>query len=83
MKSPYSLQLKISFPDIKHAKIIFDAISPELHGKHEKRAFTSMDINKNVLSLNINASDATSLKASLNSYMKLIILGNNLINGGI
>ena len=83
MKSPCSLQLRLFFPTEKEAKIIFRSISPELHGKHEKRASTIMDINKNVLSLQIDATDATALKASLNSYMKLIILGSNIINGGI
>ena len=83
MKSPCSLQLRLFFPTEKEAKIIFRSISPEFHGKHEKRARTAMDINKNVLSLQIDATDATALKASLNSYMKLIILGSNIINGGI
>ena len=82
MERQFSLNLRLFFPDEKQAGMVFRSISPELHGKHEKRAATNMDINKNVLSLNINASDATALKASLNSYLKLIILSDNLIKGG-
>ena len=83
MKQPHSLELRLFFSTEKEAGIIFRSISPELHGKHEKRATTDMSINKNIISLKIGASDATALKASLNSYMKLIILCSNIINGGI
>jgi len=81
MGVPCSLRLKLFFGSEKEAGIVFGSISPELHGSHERRSVTSMDINKNVISLKIDANDSTALKASLNSYMKLIALSSNIAGG--
>ncbi len=75
----YSLNLLLFLPSEKMAEIIFKAISPELESKFERRSKTLVDINKNVLSLAINAKDRNALKASFNNYMKLIILSYELI----
>lgn len=73
----YSAKIGIATGEV-HGNNLIQAISPELSSAHEKRSKTTMNINKNVLSLEINASDLTALKASFNSYMKLIILCNSL-----
>ncbi|MBU2260193.1 hypothetical protein KKC44_06365 [Patescibacteria group bacterium] len=68
------------FPSAGSARIVRNAILPEMHGKHEKRSTANMNINKNVLSLMVNAQDLTAMKASVNSYLKLVLLVTNLQN---
>lgn len=80
MSWDYTLNLKLFYPSSQQPGIIVDSILPELKGKFEKRSRTDINSNKNVLSLKIYARDITALKASVNSYMRLIILCNSLIN---
>lgn len=80
LKGGYSLALMMHFPSLGLARSVRDAILPEMGGKHERRSEARMNINKNVLSLTVNARDLTALKASVNSHMKLIILAEGLAN---
>lgn len=74
---PYLLSVRMHMPAGRAEKIA-RSLAPEIGRAYEKRSATSMNINKNILSLVIGAEDATALKASFNSYMKLVILCNEL-----
>ncbi len=75
----FSLKLELFFETEKKARVSFEAVSLETGQKHEKRSKTTMDINKNVVLVKIIAMDASALKASLNSYAKLFLLSDNLL----
>ena len=76
---PYNLEFELFFENEKKAKIALCAVQVELGQKHEKRSITFMNINKNIVLLKIMAQDSSALKASLNSYLKLLNLSENLL----
>ena len=79
MKNAYSLELSLEYPELHLAEIAATAIRPEMRKGFEKRSESLMNINKNILSLKVNAKDKTALKASFNAFMRLIILVDGLI----
>lgn len=76
----YALKIKLFFPGEKEARMLLSAVSPEIGNKFERRSRTKMNINKNVLSLKIDALDLTALRASANSYLRFIALCSSLIS---
>lgn len=78
MRYAFSLKIRLFFVDEKKAQAAFLAVSAETGQKHEKRSKTLMNINKNVVLLKIIALDAPALKASVNSYLKLLLLSEKL-----
>lgn len=73
----HRIAVRIELPQ-GHAERILNSIKPDACGRHERRSSAIMNINKNVLSLEINAEDINALKGSFNSYMKLIMLCSEL-----
>jgi tRNA threonylcarbamoyladenosine modification (KEOPS) complex Pcc1 subunit len=67
----HTLNLKLTFqkPFAQHLK---QTILPELNDTHQKRSTANITAKKNKLTLKINATDKTALKASLNSYLKQV-----------
>ena len=77
--SEYYLKLELFFPSETHAKSIFLSLQPEHLQEKKDRSRVKMQINKSILSIDIKAKDATALKASINSYLKSIILCNKIL----
>ena len=75
------LSLEISFPDEKLPSSIIQSIKPDLGMQFERRSSSSINSYKNVLKLEINAKDAVAMKASFNSYIKLISLLSDIQEG--
>ncbi|MFH1586968.1 MAG: CTAG/PCC1 family protein [Candidatus Diapherotrites archaeon] len=82
MHNDYSLEIALDFPSQQSAEITANAIRPEMRRGFEKRSESLMNINKNILSLKVNAKDKIALKASFNAFMKLVILVDELIESG-
>lgn len=76
----YNLKLELFFEKPGNAEAVFLSLKPEVGLKHEKRSSTTMRLNKNVLLLNVNASDKKALKASLESYLKLAALAEKIVS---
>lgn len=72
----YFLELKISFDSVIDAKNFFKSIKPEL--VEFERSSTKISLNKNLMKINISASDKTATRASLNTIFKPLILFNEL-----
>lgn len=72
------MSLKLEFPGQKTAKHIHDSLLVELGKGHERRSKTSVMVNNNILSLEIHSADKTAMKASINSYLKLIAMCDSL-----
>ena len=63
---------QIVFSNDESAKAAVRAVSVELTNNYEKRSKTTITTNKNVVSLKIVAQDDSALKASLNTYERLL-----------
>ena len=73
-------EFNIEFDTQEKAIIVLKSIQPEINGSPSDR--TSMDINISgkTLKIMMNAQDAPSFRASLNSYLRWIKLSNEIIN---
>ncbi len=74
MPSDFSLELVLELASAELAETVLQALKPEEHAPHEKRSRTDLRVNKNLLLMKITAEDATALRASANSYLKLVAL---------
>lgn len=68
----FTFTIKAFFESEKKAVASFGAISPELNQRHERRSKTTMSIEGKNLVLGVDAFDKKSLKASINSYLRLL-----------
>ena len=66
------IEKQIVFPDDESADAAVKAVSVELTNKFEKRSKTTIKTNKNVVLLKIVAQDDSALRASLNTYERLL-----------
>lgn len=74
--------ITIKFDDAKQAKIIYDAVLLEFETSPDYRSSMDLEVHDNIITINIEAEDATSYRASINSAIKWIKLSlevNNLI----
>lgn len=67
-------EFKIKFKSLESAKVVLKAIGPELQSVPSERSSVSVELERNTLNLVIDAEDTTSLRASVNSYLRWIIL---------
>ena len=75
----YDFSLKIFFDSVREAKIVFQAVLPEMQARHFKRSTQKLRIKKNMLLVHISALDAIALKASINGFLKKIALANSIL----
>jgi len=66
----YSMKIKVEFNEPKECEAIYKSINIEKHKFERSKA--SINIKNNTLSINILAKDPKALKASFNTYLKLI-----------
>ena len=66
------IEKQIIFPNAESAIAAVKAVSVELINKYEKRSKTTIKTNKNVVLLKVVAQDDSALKASLNTYERLL-----------
>ncbi|GEM_PF-3252087 len=70
----FSFALRAVFESQEKAGIVFSALQPELNQKHERGSKAQMNLEGNSVVFSIEALDKKSLKASVNSYLKLFDL---------
>jgi tRNA threonylcarbamoyladenosine modification (KEOPS) complex Pcc1 subunit len=71
-------ELKLFLLSEEKAEAVRRAVSMELENRFEKRSSTRIAREKNCILLSTTASDKTALKASFNSYARLIFFSNQL-----
>jgi KEOPS complex subunit Pcc1 len=78
-------EFKIKFDDINDAKVVLNSIEPEIHTSPSERSSVNVNLDGNTLKLIIDAEDTPSLRASVNSYLRWIILSCevNQLKGGL
>lgn len=74
------MEFQIEFEDIKQAEIVMKALEPEIDSSPSERSTLELNLTGKVLDVNIRALDATSLRASVNSYLRWIILSLDVLN---
>jgi KEOPS complex subunit Pcc1 len=75
-----NVEFKIKFESIKDAEVVFKTIEPELQSAPSDRSSVNLDLQGNILKLMIDAEDTPSLRASVNSYLRWIILSCDVQN---
>jgi KEOPS complex subunit Pcc1 len=74
------MEFQIEFENIKQAEIVMKALEPEIDSSPSERSTVELNLIGKVLDVNIRALDATSLRASVNSYLRWIILSLDILN---
>jgi KEOPS complex subunit Pcc1 len=72
-------KLKIELRTSREAEIIFKATKPEINDSPSERAKTKIKRQENLLKIIITAQDTHSLRASLNSYIRWIMLSQQIL----
>lgn len=75
-----NIEFKIKFESINDAEVVFKTIKPELQSAPSDRSSVNLDLQGNTLKLMIDAEDTPSLRASVNSYLRWIILSCDVQN---
>jgi KEOPS complex subunit Pcc1 len=73
------IQLEIQLDGKKEAQIIYEALKPEIESSHASRTRSWVQINDNKLILEVQARDSTSLRATVNSYLRWINLSCQIL----
>jgi len=76
-------EFKIKFESVNDARVVLKSIEPEIQTSPSERSSVKVNLDGNTLKLIIDAEDTPSLRASVNSYLRWIILScevNNLNN---
>jgi len=68
--------VRLSFPSEKHSKIVVRALEPETKTTPARRSSVRIEGKERSLTLNFEARDTTALRASINSYLRWIVLVN-------
>lgn len=72
--------LEIEFNTKKEADIILSSIKPEINDSASQRSFTMIECENKTLKIKVKAQDSASLRASLNSYIRWIILSRQILD---
>jgi KEOPS complex subunit Pcc1 len=73
-------EFKIKFESLKDAEVVLKTIEPEIQSAPSDRSSVNLNLNGNILKLVIDAEDTPSLRASINSYLRWIILSCDVQN---
>lgn len=73
-------QLEIEFDSQKEANIVLTALRPEISDLPSQRTSTEIESDHNTLKVTIKAQDSASLRASLNSYLRWIMLSRQILD---
>jgi len=71
---------KLNLPSKRHAEIVYKAIKPETLTPPSYRSRASISMENTTITLKITATDFTSLRAAVNSFLKLLKVSKELID---
>ena len=67
-----STEIEIEFSKPEIAEIVYMSIKPETIKPPTERSKPKININKNIITIQIYSKDLTSIRASINSYLRWI-----------
>jgi KEOPS complex subunit Pcc1 len=71
--------VKIELNTSREAEIIFNAIKPEINDSPSERTKTKIKRQKNLFKIITTAQDTHSIRASLNSYLRWVMLSQQIL----
>jgi KEOPS complex subunit Pcc1 len=71
-------EFKIEFESSHEANVVLKSIEPEIQSAPSERSSVIVKLERNVLKLIVDAEDTPSLRASVNSYLRWIILSHEV-----
>jgi len=71
-------EFKIKFESSQDAEVVLKTIEPELKTAPSERSSVTASLDGDTIYLTIDAKDTPSLRASLNSYLRWIILSHEV-----
>lgn len=74
------MEFQIEFEDLKQAEIVMKVLEPEVDSSPSERSRVDLNLTGKIMDVNITASDVTSLRASVNSYLRWIMLSLDVLN---
>lgn len=72
-------ELQMEFESSEDAEVILKSIEPEINTSPSDKSFTRVDLKNNILTIEIDANDTTTLRAALNSYLRWITLSYDIL----
>ncbi|MGZ7044292.1 MAG: KEOPS complex subunit Pcc1 [Methanobacterium sp.] len=72
-------EFEIEFESMEDAEVILKTIEPELNTAPSNRSSVTLNLDGKTLCLNIEALDTHILRASINSYLRWIILAHEVM----
>lgn len=72
-------ELEMKFETQQDAVIVLRSVEPEIRTAPSERTSVNIDLSGNVLKIKIDAEDTTSLRASLNSYLRWVKLSYEVL----
>jgi KEOPS complex subunit Pcc1 len=73
------IQLEVELDSPKEAEIVYEALKPEIISSNSSQSRSWMKLTDRKLILDIRARDSTSLRASINSYLRWINLSCQIL----
>lgn len=73
------IRLEVELDSHKEAEIIYEALKPEIKSSHSSRTSSWVKVRDRKLILEVQARDSTSLRASVNSYLRWINLSCQIL----
>ncbi len=72
-------EFEMEFENPWEAEVILKSLEPEITSAPSQRSSTNLKLVNNILKMEIDAADLTSLRAAINSYLRWIRLSYDVI----
>ncbi|MGO9386707.1 MAG: KEOPS complex subunit Pcc1 [Methanobacterium sp.] len=72
-------EFEMEFENPWEAEVILKSLEPEITSAPSQRSSTNLKLVNNILKMEIDAADVTSLRAAINSYLRWIRLSYDVI----
>jgi KEOPS complex subunit Pcc1 len=72
-------EFEMEFENPWEAEVILKSLEPEIASAPSQRSSTNLKLVNNILKMEIDAADVTSLRAAINSYLRWIRLSYDVI----
>jgi KEOPS complex subunit Pcc1 len=72
-------EFEIEFESLDDARQVFRSIEPEIRTSPPRRSQVQANLKQHILTLKVDAEDTSSLRASLNSYLRWINLSYDIL----
>ncbi len=70
--------VRLELPSERESRIVYGALKPETESPPSPRSRVYIELDGRTLTLKFEATDTTALRAALNSYLRWIMLVDNL-----